>query len=202
MNLDLPRLHPWFPQLRWRSAWLSAEQRATSIASVRVPSPVTCPSSSPQSSKLKIRLGPPKGTHSFNPASAWAILVSRRGFLVTNDCHTLFLRPEEVSRGRELDHTRLRIKSPSVLQKDEDCWAPRSTARVPMLGVVRSAGVIRSSSRTAAYLRRGPANASRRWWSELGREPAVQHESTLICASWTSGDMSRLVARAAGHELR
>jgi len=53
----------------------------------------------------------------FNPASAWAILVSRRGFLVTNDCHTLFLRPEEVSRGRELDHTRLRIKSPGVIRK-------------------------------------------------------------------------------------
>jgi hypothetical protein len=55
------------------------------------------------------------------PIEQPAKLVSRRGFLVTNDCHTLFLRPEEVSRGRELDHTRLRIKSPSVLQKDEDC---------------------------------------------------------------------------------
>jgi hypothetical protein len=47
--------------------------------------------------------GPLKETHSFNPASAWAILVSRRRFRVTNDCHTLFLRPEEVSRRRGLN---------------------------------------------------------------------------------------------------
>ena len=67
--------------------------------------------------RLKIRLGPPWETHSFAPASTWAILVSRRGSSVTNPCHTLGLRAQQVSRGRELDRTRLRIKSPGVGQK-------------------------------------------------------------------------------------
>ena len=48
-----------------------------------------------------ILLGTPLGEiHSGDPASAWANLVSRRGFRVTNPCHMVALRPEEVSRGR------------------------------------------------------------------------------------------------------
>ena len=45
------------------------------------------------------------------------ILVSRRASCVTNSCHTLTLRPRQVSPGRQLDHTRLRIGSPGADQK-------------------------------------------------------------------------------------
>jgi len=70
--------------------------------------------------RLKIRFDPPWETRFVDPASTWAILVIPPSSHVTNPCHTGTLRPEKVSRGRELDHTRPRIGNPSPSGNDED----------------------------------------------------------------------------------
>ena len=67
---------------------------------------------------------PPLGLRVINVSGRRA-LVSQRASCVTNSCHAPSLRPPQVSRGEELDHTRLRIGSPAVAflsEEDKESW--------------------------------------------------------------------------------